>query len=233
MNMPLPLWVCHPWLSGESPSPVVSVSPSRQPVPVLRHVRWIRSLSCSSDHPGCALCTPALSTDLKKTRDGASLVALMVKNPPAMQETGVWSLEKEMATHSSIFAWEIPWTEEPGRLSKGRTRLSDWHCEWQLTPSAVRGSFLPVPFVYPIPSLPGSSRTFAATLICRSSPFSLTLVLFDTQHGRACIHLIPWGHTPQWPTRNTDPTLSWILVCDVFALFASESSKLPIIVIKF
>ena len=45
-----------------------------------------------------------------------------VKNLPAMQETGVqllsWEdpLEKEMATHCSIFAWRIPWTEEPGRL---------------------------------------------------------------------------------------------------------------------
>ena len=44
----------------------------------------------------------------------------MVKNPPAMQETWVqslvWedSLEKEMATHSSILAWEIPQTEESG-----------------------------------------------------------------------------------------------------------------------
>ena len=48
--------------------------------------------------------------------------ASMVKNPPAMQETWVWSLdqedplEKQMATHSSILAWEIPQTEEPGRL---------------------------------------------------------------------------------------------------------------------
>ena len=46
----------------------------------------------------------------------------MVKNPPAIQETQVQSLgwedplEKEMATHSSILNWEIPWTEEPGRL---------------------------------------------------------------------------------------------------------------------
>ena len=46
----------------------------------------------------------------------------MVKNLPAMQETMVralgWEdpLEKEMATHSSILAWEIPWTEEPGGL---------------------------------------------------------------------------------------------------------------------
>jgi len=49
-------------------------------------------------------------------------VAEMVKNPPEMQETWVQSLdwedplEKEMATHSSILAWEIPWSEEPGRL---------------------------------------------------------------------------------------------------------------------
>ena len=47
----------------------------------------------------------------------------MVKNPPVMQETRVRSLgwkdplEKEMATHSSILAWEIPWTEEPGRAT--------------------------------------------------------------------------------------------------------------------
>ena len=46
----------------------------------------------------------------------------MVKNLPAMQETGVqflgWEdpLEKEMATHSSILDWKIPWTEEPGSL---------------------------------------------------------------------------------------------------------------------
>ena len=46
----------------------------------------------------------------------------MVKNLPAMQETPVGSLgwedplEKGMATHSSILAWRIPWTEEPGGL---------------------------------------------------------------------------------------------------------------------
>ena len=46
----------------------------------------------------------------------------VVKNPPAMQETQVWSLgqedapEEEVVTHSSILAWEIPWTEEPGQL---------------------------------------------------------------------------------------------------------------------
>ena len=64
-----------------------------------------------------------------------ALVAQTVKNWPAMQETWVLPLgqedplEKEMATHSSILAWRIPWTEEPGGLqsmgSQSRTRLSD------------------------------------------------------------------------------------------------------------
>ena len=49
-------------------------------------------------------------------------MAQMVKSLPAVQETWVQSLgwedplEKEMATHSSILAWKIPWTEEPGGL---------------------------------------------------------------------------------------------------------------------
>ena len=52
----------------------------------------------------------------------ASLVAQLVKNLPAMQETWVRSLcweeplEKEMATHSNILDWKIPWTKKPGRL---------------------------------------------------------------------------------------------------------------------
>ena len=60
----------------------------------------------------------------------ASLVAQKVKHLPAMQETCVWSLgqedllEKEMATHSSILAWRIPGTEEPGGLqSTGSQRV--------------------------------------------------------------------------------------------------------------
>ena len=56
----------------------------------------------------------------------ASLVAQMVKNLTAVQETWVRSLgwedplEKEMATHSSILAWRIPWTGEPGGLQSMR-----------------------------------------------------------------------------------------------------------------
>ena len=62
----------------------------------------------------------------------ASLVAQMV-NMPTMQETWVqplgWEdpLEKEKATHSSILAWRIPWTEDPGRLqSMGSQRPQSW-----------------------------------------------------------------------------------------------------------
>ena len=65
----------------------------------------------------------------------ASLIAQLVKNLSAMQETQVqflgWEdpLEKEMAAHPSTLAWRIPWTEEPGRLlfmgCKSQTLLSD------------------------------------------------------------------------------------------------------------
>ena len=65
----------------------------------------------------------------------SSLVVQSIKSLPAMQEPRVQSLgqedplEKEMETHSSILAWRIPWTEEPGRLqsigSQEWTRLSD------------------------------------------------------------------------------------------------------------
>ena len=66
----------------------------------------------------------------KKSPLGFSIRASTVKNLPAMQETGVqalvWEdpLEKGMATHSSILAWRIPWTEEPGGLqSMGSQRV--------------------------------------------------------------------------------------------------------------
>ena len=65
------------------------------------------------------------------------LVAQTVKNLPAMRETRVQSLgqedplEKRMATHSSVLAWEIPWTEEPVGLqfvgSQSQTRLTNTH----------------------------------------------------------------------------------------------------------
>ena len=62
-------------------------------------------------------------------RSWASLVAQMVKNPPEMQETRVQSpglpdpLENRLANHSSILAWHIPWTEEPGGLQSMSLKL--------------------------------------------------------------------------------------------------------------
>ena len=65
----------------------------------------------------------------------AYLVAQLVKNPPAMQETQVRSLgwedplEKGTATHSSILAWRIPWTVHG--VTKSWTQLSDFHFHFQ------------------------------------------------------------------------------------------------------
>ena len=79
-------------------------------------------LLLSSTHPSLS------STNQAGELNGS--VAQTVKNLPAMQETWVWSLgqeeplEKEMATHNSILAWKIPWTEELGRLqSTGLQRV--------------------------------------------------------------------------------------------------------------
>ena len=63
---------------------------------------------------------------------GASLVAQMVNNQHAMQETQVWSLGQEdplemgMVTHSSILAWRISWTEKPGRLYIAHGVAKSW-----------------------------------------------------------------------------------------------------------
>ena len=64
----------------------------------------------------------------------------MVKSLPTMQETWVQSLrlkdplEKEMATHSSIAAWKIPWTEEPGGLVYGVAKNQIRHNDSTISP---------------------------------------------------------------------------------------------------
>ena len=76
--------------------------------------------------------------------DWASLVAQIVKDLPVMQETQVWSLawedplEKGMATHSSILAWKIPWTDHGVAKSQhnwAANTENDWH--------HMHGSWLP------------------------------------------------------------------------------------------
>ena len=69
----------------------------------------------------------------------ASLVAQLVKDPPAMRETWVPSLSREdsleegMATHSSILAWRVPWTEASGGLQS-------WGCKESDTTEAISSS---------------------------------------------------------------------------------------------
>ena len=69
----------------------------------------------------------------------------MVKNPPTKQETWVQSLgqkiplEKEMATHTSILAWEIPWTEDPGRATAHGVRNSQTQLSERVTGRKARG----------------------------------------------------------------------------------------------
>ena len=97
-------------------------------------------------HETCLWCpkrlgTTVLSHALKKINEMHSFPKVaqwwrICLSMQKMQETWVWSLgqedplEEEMATHSGILAWEIPWTEEPGRLqSKESKRVGlDWAC---------------------------------------------------------------------------------------------------------
>ena len=86
--------------------------------------RW--GIQLKSSDRGLELKKASLEARIER----ASLVAQMVRNLPALQETWIQSLgwadplEKGMATHSSILAWRIPWTEEPGGI-KQRIR-HDW-----------------------------------------------------------------------------------------------------------
>ena len=126
----------------------------------------------------------------------ASLVAEMVKNLPAMQETQVWSLawedplEKGMVTHSSILAWRIPWAEKPGGLQFIRLQRirPDWatnthklfiswiqslSCVWLFaTPQHTR---LP----YPSPTPRACSRSCPLSQWCHPT-ISSSVVLFSS-----------------------------------------------------
>ena len=83
---------------------------------------------------------------LRRWWGGPSLMTQMVKNLPAMLETRVQSLgqedplEKRMATHSSILAWRIPWTEDPGGLQSMGGGHNESDTTERLTPEALRGS---------------------------------------------------------------------------------------------
>ena len=94
-------------------------------VPNLPHL-W--SQSCLVNIVKSTLMALIISGNQRFSGSLGFLVAQIVKNPPAVQETQVrflgWEnpLEKGMATHSSNLAWRIPWTEEPGRLQSMRSQ---------------------------------------------------------------------------------------------------------------
>ena len=76
------------------------------------------------------------------------LVAQMVKNLPAMEQTCIQSLgqkdllEKEMAIHSNSLAWKIPWTEEPGRIKSMGSQRVRHHMTERLTHKIFLGYFI-------------------------------------------------------------------------------------------
>ena len=141
---------------------------------------------------------------------GASLVAQMVKNLPALWETHIWSLgqedllEKGMATHSSILAWRIPWTEEPGGLqsSKSQRVKEDW----------VTNTFTFLGTEYGVWLVPGASRLDVPKILCsfliscwRRKWQPTPVFLPGEFHGqRSLVGCSPWGH------KESDTTERWL-----------------------
>ena len=108
-------WWCHPTITSS----------------VIPFSSFLQSFPASGSFPVSQLFasgTLEFEFQLQHQSFQASLVAQRVKCLPAMQETCVRSPEKEMATYSSILAWRIPWTKEPGRLQfMGSQRVRhDW-----------------------------------------------------------------------------------------------------------
>ena len=100
----------------------------------------------------------------------ASMVAQMVTRLPAMLENWVWSpgkedpLEKEMATHSCILAWKIPWTKEPSRLqSMGLQRVRH---DWMTSLSFSFTSLTCSPAIQPSPTQSLSCPSLGLHLLC-------------------------------------------------------------------
>ena len=124
----------------------------------------------------------------------ASLVAQMVKNLAAMQETQVWSLgwedplEKVTTTHSSILAWRIPWIEEPGGLqSMGSQRVGHGWAANTLTFSLTHRKCIGKVVTFFFSSLSSwpsfSNLPLALLFLCLCS--SLCVGIFEEQGGPA------------------------------------------------
>ena len=133
----------------------------------------------------------------------ASLVAQSVKDLPAVQETWVWSLgwedplEKEMASHASILAWKISWTEEPrGLQSMGSQRVRhNWATNTYLTRSSSHSSLM----AQRVEHLPSMQETWVRSLgqkIPWRRKWQPTPVLLPgkSRGQRSPVDYSPWGH---------------------------------------
>ena len=133
----------------------------------------------------------------------SSLVAQRVKNLPAMQETRVQSLgwegllEKEMATHCSLLAWRIPWTEEPGGL-------------WSMGPQRVRHDWETNTFAF-----------FSVFAFPAAAPLSLPSCIFSASRSGPEEHLPLGGCCPSGPKlpHTREPQVCSVLhACELFLL---------------
>ena len=137
------LILCCPLLLLPSIFPSIRVFSNESAVKWPKYWSFSFNISPSNEHPGLIsfrmdwldlLAVQGTLKSLLQHHNWASLVAQRLKHLPAMWETWVQSLgwedtlEKEMATRSSILAWRIPWTEEPGGLQSTRSQRvgQDW-----------------------------------------------------------------------------------------------------------
>ena len=186
---------------------------------------------------------------------GASLVAQTAKNPPAIQETWVPSLdgedclEKGMATHSCPLAWRIPWREEPSGLSPRGRKESD-------TTKKLTVTYYLLPWIWCAgkalwPLWPSHSQIITSTLLFRHSVMSDSLQSQGLQHARlpcpspsprVCSNSCPlsrWCHPtissfvnpfspcPQsFPASGSFP-VSWLLESSGQRIGVSASASVP------
>ena len=167
----------------------------------------------------------------------ASLVAHMVKNPPATQETWVWSLgwedplEEGMAPHSSILARKIPWTEEPGGLqSMGSLRVGHnwapslslftfmhWRRKWQPAPAFCLENPRGREAWRAVQSMSSQQDVTEQPSTAQPQPSSLTLQLLLTQAAASWVPspscLFPSEFTPicLYSVQRGTPSYKWSL----------------------
>ena len=149
---------CHKW--GHTPDCILSLSDSTWELTMLFKVWWFIPyywwviLHCMCMGGETIFTLPFHNTRQITRRKNRGIPPLcvpggfVVKNLPVIQETWVWPLvwedllEKEMATHSSILAWEIPWTEEPGGLQSVGSQRGEHDLVTKTTNSfCIQGSY--------------------------------------------------------------------------------------------